>query len=488
MLVCRTRSVGEPTVAELAQQTQQDYLGSLVHQHCPLSAIQGGAGLSGSPLFNTILSIQRSASGRPEETGITLNSISSHDPTEYDLTVNIKHDSSSKQILLLLGHYTHKIPEWQASNVANTLEATLSAMLNGAEERAGDLDIFSKSDRTQVAQWNSGYPQHLEECVDSLFAKRAALVPDMEAVSAWDATFTYAALDRITSRLATKLSNMGVQPGSFIPTCFEKSAYAVVAFMSILKARAACVHMDPSHPASRHETILTDIQAQLVLTSEANHGQFKALGARSLIVGPTLVQELEGQADETPARKVQLHRSSSSPAFVIYTSGSSGTPKGVVLEHGSVCTSIEAHGSALNITTGTRVLQFAAFGFDISIQDIFTSLTRGACVCIPSEQERVNNLAAAIQRLQANWACLTPTVAGLLSPSEAPSLKVLTLAGEAATHKVVAAWSAAGLDGFFNCYGPAECTIYCSSAKDLGQGRVGLRPISAMLSPVLSGS
>jgi amino acid adenylation domain-containing protein len=197
------------------------------------------------------------------------------------------------------------------------------------------------------------------------------------------------------------------------------------------------------------------VDTKLVIGASAFVERFSELG-HDIVVIDQLFMDTLPHVGTAPVTAVQSVNS----AFVVYTSGSTGKPKGVVLEHASVCTSVQAHGTALEIGPKSRVLQFAAYIFDISIQDIFTTLMRGGCVCVPSERDRVNDLAGAINRMGVNCACITPTVASLLRPSDVPGLKKLTLAGEAVTKEVIDIWS--GLEKLNNCYGPAESTIYCA--------------------------
>lgn len=156
-----------------------------------------------------------------------------------------------------------------------------------------------------------------------------------------------------------------------------------------------------------------------------------------------------------PTRNLQT----SNAAYVVCTSGSTGTPKAIVVEHVSLSTSVVAQAKAMGVTPASRVLQYAAYTFDVSVGDVFTALTHGACVCVPSEVQRIQDLAGAINLLGINQACLTTTVASLMTPADVPTLRKLTLGGEPATKQCIDVWS--GKVELKNVYGPAECTIWC---------------------------
>ncbi|KAL7929918.1 hypothetical protein V8C35DRAFT_314146 [Trichoderma chlorosporum] len=113
----------------------------------------------------------------------------------------------------------------------------------------------------------------------------------------------------------------------------------------------------------------------------------------------------------------------------------------------------------------TRFLQFAAYTFDLSYGDIFVTLSQGGCICVPSEHERINDLAGAIRRMAADTACLIPSVARILRPADIPTLKTLLLGGEALSQESLDQW--AGRDGIalVQMYGPSEATIWCTSEQ-----------------------
>ncbi|KAJ5742201.1 hypothetical protein N7533_011610 [Penicillium manginii] len=340
-------------------------------------------------------------------------------------------------------------------------------MIDRPDILAAQLDLTTDKTLRQINQWSPMSLQTIARCVHEVFEERAVQTPSAPAVSAWDLSLTYAELNQWANRLAHYLQTLGVGPEVLVPLCFDKSAFNVVSMLAVLKAGGAFVPLDPTHPAERHRAIITDTNARVVLTSPLYSTHFSVL-----VLGVVMV-DLQNLS-QLPSSEVSASTvSPSSAAVVIYTSGSTGKAKGVVLEHRNLCTSMEAHGSALKIGPSSRVLQFAAHIFDISLQDILTTITRGGCVCIPSLQQRDNDLPGAITKYQVNWACITPTVAGhLLEPKLVPTLKTLTLAGEAVSQRVVDIWSPAGetkLESFHNCYGPAECTVYCSWNGRVGQ-------------------
>ena len=354
------------------------------------------------------------------------------------------------------------LSEWEVKRLIEQFVHNLQQLAHhDADTTLGDTRTLSSQQSELLREWNGQEPNVVNQCVHHTFQDQARKTPEAAAVASWDGQLTYRELDELSDGLAYRLSALGVGVGSLVPLCFEKSLWAVVSMLGVLKVGAAFVPMVPEHPDGRLETIVQDTNAKVVLTSEDQLGRLTGLFDNETAVRVLSISE---QSDWTVSS--DAHQDSgvqpSDLAVVIFTSGSTGRPKGVMLEHIALSTSMAAHGDALAIGPTSRVLQFAAFTFDISLQDILTTLTRGGCVCMPSEKARLDNLTAAINTLGANWAGLTPTVAALLRPDEAPGLKTLTLAGEAVTSQVLDIWRSDTSVYLHNCYGPAESTIYCS--------------------------
>lgn len=291
-----------------------------------------------------------------------------------------------------------------------------------------------------------------ETCVHWEIQRSIMAWPDSLAITSWDGDFTYAELGILVSRLALKLQDLGVGPESLVPICFPKSAYAVVAMVAIEMAGGAFVPLDPAAPKARLQTILESAKAKLVVASPFCQDAFDGLDIDILTVNETIVRTLSG-----PTEGVTSATNPDNTSVVLFTSGTTGKPKGMVIQHNSICSSSYAYGSDLNIGPGTRVFQFSAYTFDVGILDCLVTLMRGGCICIPSDHARLNDLAGAINFTQANWVFLTPTVASLLSPSDVPTLEVVCLGGESISKRCVDRWKdSVSLHGL---YGPAEASI-----------------------------
>ena len=378
----------------------------------------------------------------------------------YPVSVNI--EVGDEAAAVDLDYWTDHLTAVQARNVANTFVRALENIVFNAKRRISALDHLSPRHLQQLQKWNV-MPPTINECVHDIFARWAEAQPEAPAICAHDGEYTYGQLRAVTDRLSHHLVQLGVGPEVFVPTCFDKSAFAIIAMLSVLKAGGAAVPLDAAHPAPALQTRLEDAAAQVVLTTSARAEKFDGLVPNIIVVDAAFLESLP-VIDGPACPSVRPHN----PVFVIFTSGSTGRPKGVVLEHSAIATSAEAHGSKFGINRDSRMLQFASYTFDNSLEEMFTTLQRGGCVCVPSEADRVNDLPGAIARLKANKMDLTPTVAALLTPAQVPSIKSLCLGAEPLTKALIELWSQhVHLVGM---YGPSEASIN-SAFKDFSDGQ-----------------
>lgn len=252
---------------------------------------------------------------------------------------------------------------------------------------------------------------------------------------------------------------MGVGTGSYVPFAYEKSMWAVVATLAILKVGAAFVPLNPHDPRARLDQILDSVDARVVVTSEDFAGLFGEQ-VETIVISEQTVKSRDlrwsnGLYDDRlkpTARKTSPEEA----IFVLFTSGSTGIAKGMIHTHSSICTHALSHGKAMGYHHA-RVLQFAAYTFDVAFIDIFTTLLFGGCICIPSDEDRKNDVVGAIRSMRADHAILTPSFAGIIEPSDVPTLKILAVGGEALPQERVQRW--AEKVRLIQIYGPAEVGI-----------------------------
>lgn len=355
---------------------------------------------------------------------------------------------------MYLKYRSSTIPIVYAQGIARTLHTILVEMALCSENDIGRISWVGEEDKQRMKLWNRKDLYANANCVHSLIHLTTLAKPDSEAICSWDGSMSYAELDAVSSNCARQLIRAGVRVGDFIPFAYEKSLWAVVAGLAIMKAGGAFVPLDPNHPVAHLERILCSTKAKLLVTSERVQPLFLKLGKRVAVVSArtAYIQPTGGDDDiDLPSVSPQ------DLAFVLFTSGSTGQPKGVVHEHGPVVSHAIIHGEAMGYTR--RVFQFSAYTFDMSVHDMFSTLILGGCVCIPSEEDRLNNLPEAMNRMRVEYAFLTPSVASLLQPDEIKTLQILACGGECYRKEIIQRWK--GKVQLINSYGPAEAGTIC---------------------------
>ncbi|KAM0205673.1 hypothetical protein ACHAQI_008962 [Fusarium lateritium] len=324
--------------------------------------------------------------------------------------ITITHDSqliSGPQISRMAGQFVHVIEQLSAGSASTAGELSV-----------GDVDLVTEQDLAQLAIWNKTMPPARDTTVTADMAQWVEHDAMAPAVCAWDAELNYGELDKAADRMARLLTDMGIGANTVVPVCFDKSAWVVVAVLGILRAGSAYVALDPSHPQNRLEGIIADVDASVIVAAPQHAARFSMLpDIRVVAYTEAFVASLIGEytdIDTSFSHLTPSPPSPASPAFILFSSGTAGRPKGIVVEHNAVCT----------------------------------------------KHERLNDMAGAIRRLRANYVSLTPSVASLLRPADVPQLKTLVLGGEAPTPENVRTW--APCLNLIICYGPAECSITCS--------------------------
>ncbi|KAJ5675353.1 hypothetical protein N7462_008250 [Penicillium macrosclerotiorum] len=293
----------------------------------------------------------------------------------------------------------------------------------------------------------------MDGCVHELIAERASSQPDAPAICAWDGELTYGELDQLAARLAHRLVDEGVGPRILVPLCFEKSLWATVAMLGVLRAGGAFVFLDPLQPVARLAAIMEQTKSELLLSSRTNFDLSCRLSGRVLTVDKGLKVT---DATESYDKKTNIDVNPSSTMYVVFTSGSTGRPKGVVISHRAFTTALHYQCTPQGYHAKARVYDFPSYTFDVAVSHTLFTLSCGACLCVPSEQERKDMLEESIIKYDANFIYLTPSILRLLRKDHMPTINTILITGETLTYEQAQEYLGGRL--LVNGYGPAECT------------------------------
>lgn len=283
------------------------------------------------------------------------------------------------------------------------------------------------------------------ETVWSAIEKRCKQRPLQMAIQSWDGQATYAELEQRVSAVAEKLSQMGLQPGSFAGLLLENSMMSTIAILGVIKAGFAFVLLDASQPTQRLKAMCSITAVTMVIVS-----------LKHIEIGSQIGIACHSTEDfaVSPSGDVEhIYPQPCDPLHVGFTSGSTGEPKGFLIKHENFMSGLDEYCDAVSLKDSSRVFLLASFSFVVSITGQLAPLSRGACLCIPSQSQLENNLAAAIRDLQATWVAITPSAARVLVSADVPSLETMVMVGEEMTSSDLAKWSHLNL---YSLYGQSK--------------------------------
>jgi amino acid adenylation domain-containing protein len=346
---------------------------------------------------------------------------------------------------------------------ARRLAAQLEALLDGLRpERAlGDLEFLPAEERGLLMAINprdlpaAGLPVH------EAFVSQALRTPDRPALADGERLVTYGELARWSAALARRLRQAGVGPEVRVAVTAERSADTVAALLAVLRAGGAYVPLDPSQPAPRIAAMLGEVGAAVVLGRPELLGQLPRHGAR--IVPLAGLAELGDDAGAELEDRAVLGEQL---AYVLFTSGSSGTPKGVAVEHRQLASYVRSAIAALDLPRDAVYATVSTFAADLGNTMIFPALVSGGCLHVVPMDRTLDPAAWAAYNLRHGIDCLkvVPShLAALLAgprPAEALPRRRLVLGGEACSWELVErVRSLAPECRVFNHYGPTETTV-----------------------------
>ncbi|KAF9768850.1 hypothetical protein IL306_013810 [Fusarium sp. DS 682] len=339
------------------------------------------------------------------------------------------------------------------------LDHTIGQLASLPDAKLSALDHITPGDLETIWKWNKAVQPAVEMTLHDIISQKGKEQPSAIAIDGWDGKLTYSELESISTRFAQHLIKQGVGNGSLVPLLFEKSTWAIVARLAVLKAGGAFVPLDPTQAEGRRENILEQIDAHVTLTSEQYRGLL--LGSERQVIPISLesLQKLHGSELDVVSLP---HVSPQDIAYVIFTSGSTGVPKGVITQHRAIATSLLYHSGLAGIDSHTRVMQFSSYTFDASIWDIFTTLIAGGTICTVSDSSLRNELETSICRMQVNTILVTPSVGRLIQPQETPCLTHILFIGESPLQEDFERWRHIRIT---QTYGPTEAAVLCTSSS-----------------------
>lgn len=356
--------------------------------------------------------------------------------------------------------------------MAGHMETLLTEIARDPHRPVSQIPLLTEAERRQIiVEWNRTVaPFSQDACIHQLFEAQVDRAPEAVALvdlcdrAAGDrgVALTYQELERRANQVAHLLVGLGVGRETRVALYLERSASLIVALLGVLKAGCAFVVLDKEHPERRLSFILQDTGASVILTRGSMRAGLPETDAR--------VVDLDVSLDAAASHRPSATAGPSNLAYVLYTSGSTGEPNGVLIEHRGLVNSIEAHIRMMETGPDTRLAHVSSFSFDGAIAHLFTPLGSGGAVYLaPRDSDFLGRgLVTLMEREAITHLFLVPTMLAALPEAALPALRTIVSAGERCSAELVTRWGRGR--SFLNLYGPTEVSIVATGTRCVADG------------------
>jgi amino acid adenylation domain-containing protein len=470
-LALRTDLSGDPSFQQLLRRVRDVALQAYVHQDVPfekvVEALHVERSMSYSPLFQVLFILQNTPAARLELPDLVWSLREGEQTTaKFDLCLELQ---ETEQGLLSIFEYNTDL--FDKSTIQQLLQhwhTLLQEIVAHPQRSLSAFSLLTEEERqTILFAWNDTGSQiaEREQPIHSLFEAQCMRTPDVVAAIFVDQSITYAELNLRANQLAFLLMSSGVGPEVLVGLCLERSLEMLIGLLAILKVGGVCVPLDPSYPPERLAFMLQDAGLALLLTQQQFLSHLIAPPALPILCLDRPLPDLQLQPRTNPDVCIQRDHL----AYVLYTSGSTGQPKGVAMRHGALANLFFWQQQCLPLASGEIVLQFAPLSFDVSFQEVFTTWQSGGTLLLLSSElwrdpQAILRLLLRhqVQRIYVPYVELQQLAqAAVDQPTSNWHLRTIVSAGEQLLlSQVIVSWLCR-LEGcvLANQYGPTECHV-----------------------------
>ncbi|WP_254564071.1 non-ribosomal peptide synthetase [Oscillatoria sp. HE19RPO] len=469
-LVLRTDLSGNPSFEQLLGKVREVALQAYTHQDLPfeqlVEALHPTRDLSYTPLFQAMFSLDDDLMPVMELPELSISSYPVEMGTaKFDLGLSMENTASG--LVAEWEYSTDLFDESTIARIARNFQTLLESIVVNSKQKISELSLLTETERHQLhVQWNNTraeYPQ--DKCIHQLFEAQVELMPDAVAVVFEGERLTYQELNAKANQLAYYLQSLGVKPEVLVGICVERSVEMVIGLWGVLKAGGAYVPLDPNYPSERLAFMLQDSSVPVLLTQQKLVDKLPPNSTRVVCLDSGW-EKIAAYSENNPNSAVRPQNL----AYVIYTSGSTGKPKGVLIEHRSLVNYTIVASAEYGIQERDRILQFSSISFDVSAEEIYTSLTSGATLVLGTDSmldslkgflQKCNDWEITVLALPtAYWHELT-TFLSQEKVALPPSLRLIIIGGEKALAERLKTWfeCVGQRVRLVNNYGPTETTV-----------------------------
>ncbi|QAU34548.1 non-ribosomal peptide synthase/polyketide synthase [Janthinobacterium sp. 17J80-10] len=459
-LVIRNRVEQQLSFTDLVKRVNTVVFDAYEHAGVPfdvvVDAVQPERSLGVPPIFQVMFRLHNQRAGHGIEfAGMGLERIRiGSDSAKLDLNFSLVETETGLEGVI--EYATDLFSEKTVRRIARHYQLLLESAMVDANAAIESLNLLSREEFAQVEQWNdtqADYPQN--ECMYQLFEASAARVPEQLAYVCGDVRLSYAQLNAQANRLAHYLQSRGVGPEVKVGVSVGRSAWAGICMLAVFKSGGTYVPLDPKYPKERIDIMLDVVKPGFILSVPEIAGLFEG-NAAQLILVDRIGDELATQPAHNPPAISADHS-----AYILFTSGTTGRPKAILVGHRAFRNMAESHRWARLHGATSRVLQFASLSFSISMWDSFMAWVPGATLVAAAGDEDLPGeaLYELLQREQVTHATWPVSLLSTLPVERMPaSLQTIISSAEPCHDAVVARWTARGVR-FLNMYGNSEVSL-----------------------------
>ena len=482
-IVLRGRMDGNPSFKEYMGSATATVFDALDHQALPfdhlVEALNPARSTSHAPIFQVFFTLMSFPVAQVSIPGLQFAPFEAFaEAARFDLGMDaVEHEG---KLRIYYEYATDLFHEATIDRLHDHYQRLLGVIAAAPDTRIEEIDFVGPEESLGlVERFNDNRVDHdRRRTLHSLFEKSVHERPASVAALDENETLTYEALDRRANALSHSLAEIGVGRGALVAVCIDRTVDMPVTLAAVLKAGAAYVPLDPSHPQERLRATLDDANVAAIVTLDRYGGVFEGCGVPLV--------KLDGDAAQIadmPTLPPRVEVAPSDLAYVIYTSGSTGRPKGVEVEHRNVVAFIEAMQRAPGFTASDVLLAVTTLSFDIAGLELWLPLSIGARIIIASRTDALDGerLAALIDEHAVTLLQATPATWRILLDTGwagRPTMKALV--GGEALPPDLASSLLDRVGELWNMYGPTETTIWSTIARviDLEKGITIGRPIA----------